>query len=146
MQALALAGIGFEVIPGITAANAASCYAGIPLTHRDYAQSVLFVTGHFKQGSGHLDWQDLAKPHQTVVIYMGLTGAAHICTQLTTHGAPLDRPVAVVQSASLAHQRVWLSTLGQLPRALPAQKLESPALLLIGDVASLHSTLQWFNH
>jgi uroporphyrin-III C-methyltransferase len=143
MQALANAGVAFEVVPGITSANAASCYAGIPLTHRDHAQSVLFVTGHLKDGTANLDWYDLVKPHQTVVIYMGLSGAVSICEQLIAHGAPASRAIAVVQSASLPHQKVWLSTLGELPHKLAAQGIASPALLIIGDVAALHNTLQW---
>lgn len=144
MQALALAGVTFEVIPGITAANAASCYAGIPLTHRDHAQSVVFVTGHLQDGSANLDWGHLVKTGQTVVVYMGLSAATSICTQLVAHGAPPNRPVAVVQSATTSKQKVWLTRLSELPIGLADQKLESPALLIIGDVAALHPSLQWF--
>jgi uroporphyrin-III C-methyltransferase/precorrin-2 dehydrogenase/sirohydrochlorin ferrochelatase len=145
MQALAAAGIAFEVVPGITAANAASCYAGIPLTHRDFAQSVVFVTGHLQDGTANLDWPGLVKPHQTVVIYMGLGGAASICEQLLAHGAPHDRPVAVVQMASTARQRVLVSTLASLPGDLRTDPFESPSLLVIGDVAQLAQQLAWFS-
>lgn len=146
LQALAQAGIRFEVIPGITSANAASCYAGIPLTHRDHAQSVLFVTGHLKDGTANLDWSALVKPGQTVVIYMGLSGANTICEQLIQHGAPPNRPIAVIQSASQPKQKVWLTNLQQLPSQLAAQDLQSPALLIIGDVAALHTTLAWLTN
>lgn len=144
MQALAAAGIPFEVVPGITAASAASCYAGIPLTHRDFAQSVVLVTGHLKDGTADLDWPNLVKPHQTVVIYMGLSGATSICQQLIAHGAPPTRPIAVVQTASLPSQRVLLSTLAQLPCALAQSPMESPSLLIVGEVAALHAHLAWF--
>lgn len=144
MQALAAAGVAFEVVPGITAASAASCYAGIPLTHRDYAQTVVLVTGHLKDGTADLDWPHLVKPHQTVVIYMGLSGAPSICRQLMAHGAPADRPIAVVQTASLPGQDVLLSTLAQLPDDLARHPMQSPSLLIIGEVAQLHRHLAWF--
>lgn len=144
MQALAAAGIPFEVVPGITAASAASCYAGIPLTHRDFAQSVVLVTGHLKDGTADLDWPHLVKAHQTVVIYMGLSGATSICQQLIAHGAPPERPIAVVQTASLPSQKVLISTLEQLPAALAQSPLQSPSLLIVGDVAALHAHLAWF--
>lgn len=144
MQALAAAGVPFEVVPGITAASAAACYAGIPLTHRDFAQSVVLVTGHLKDGTADLDWPNLVKPHQTVVIYMGLSGAAGICEQLIAHGAPPQRPIAVVQTASLPSQKVLLSTLSALPKALEQSPMASPSLLIVGDVAALHDHLAWF--
>jgi uroporphyrin-III C-methyltransferase/precorrin-2 dehydrogenase/sirohydrochlorin ferrochelatase len=144
MQALAAAGVPFKVVPGITAASAASCYAGIPLTHRDFAQSVVLVTGHLKDGTADLDWPHLVKPHQTVVIYMGLNGAASICHQLIAHGAPPDRAIAVVQTASLPTQQVLLSTLADLPNALALAPMQSPSLLIVGDVAALHTHLAWF--
>jgi uroporphyrin-III C-methyltransferase len=144
LQALAAAGVSFEVVPGITAANAASCYAGIPLTHRNHAQTVLFVTGHLQDGTANLDWPTLVKPHQTVVIYMGLGGTTSICEQLRAHGAPDERPVAVVQMASTARQRVWVSTLLSLPGDLQRNPFESPSLLIVGDVAQLAQQLAWF--
>lgn len=145
MQALVAASIAFEVVPGITAANAVSCYAGIPLTHRDYSQSCIFVTGHLKDGTANLDWPSLVKPFQTVVIYMGLSGAKSICEQLIAHGAPANRPIAVVQEATLPTQKVLVSTLEKLDADLNAQPLQSPSLMVIGDVANLAPSLAWFN-
>lgn len=144
MQALVAASIAFEVVPGITAANAVSCYAGIPLTHRDFSQSCVFVTGHLKDGTANLDWQTLVKPHQTVVIYMGLSGAKSICEQLIANGAPANRPIAVVQEATLPSQKVLVSTLEKLATDLFAQPLKSPSLMVIGDVANLAPALAWF--
>ena len=106
LQVLAAEGIPFEVVPGITAACGVASYAGIPLTHRDYAQSCTFVTGHLKDGSCDLDWAALARPRQTVVIYMGLSGLATICTQLIAHGQPGEMPAAVIAHGTLAAQRV----------------------------------------
>lgn len=144
MQALVAAGITFEVVPGITAANAVSCYAGIPLTHRDFSQSCIFVTGHLKNGTADLDWPTLVKPNQTVVIYMGLSGAHSICEQLMANGAPPQRPIAVVQEATLPSQKVLVSTLSELPADLAREPLKSPSLMVIGDVAKLAPDLAWF--
>ena len=112
LQALAAAGVPFEVVPGITAACGVAAYAGIPLTHRDHAQSCLFVTGHLRDGSFDLDWTALARARQTVVIYMSLTGLATICAKLVEHGLPADWPAAVVAQGTLAAQRVVCATLG----------------------------------
>jgi uroporphyrin-III C-methyltransferase/precorrin-2 dehydrogenase/sirohydrochlorin ferrochelatase len=150
MQELARHGIPFEVVPGITAASGVACYAGIPLTHRDYAQSCLFVTGHLKEVQGldaatELDWPALAKPHQTVVIYMGLSALPGICAKLIAHGAPPTRPIAAVQHATLATQRVVTGTLADLPAQPGVAELQSPSLLIVGDVVKLHNQLDWFN-
>jgi len=144
LQALAALGIPFEVVPGITAACGVASYAGIPLTHRDHAQSCLFVTGHLKDGSCNLDWPALARPRQTVVIYMGLGGLAEICTQLVAHGMPADTPAAVVQQGTLAAQRVVAATLADLPALVAEARLSSPCLTIVGEVVRLHHELAWF--
>lgn len=161
MQKLAEAGVPFEVVPGITAASGVACYAGIPLTHRDHAQSCLFVTGHLKDVQGlpdrnqkpsgdstaqpDLDWAALVRPQQTVVIYMGLSALPAICRKLIEHGAPPTRPIAAVQHATLATQRVITGTLADLPTQPGVQELRSPSLLIVGDVVTLHGTLDWFD-
>ena len=144
LQVLAAHGIAFEVVPGITAACGVASYAGIPLTHRDYAQSCLFVTGHLKDGSCNLDWPALARPRQTVVIYMGLSGLASICAQLIAHGLPADWPAAVVAQGTLDEQRVVCATLATLPEAVARAGLESPCLTIVGEVVRLHDELAWF--
>ena len=144
MQVLAEHGIDFEVVPGITAACGVASYAGIPLTHRDHAQSCLFVTGHLKDGSANLDWEALIRPRQTVVIYMGLNALADICRQLIAHGAPPDRPIAVVQHGTIATQQVLAGTLADLPARVAQSGFTSPSLIIVGDVVKLHNTLAWF--
>ncbi len=144
MQALAEQGIAFEVVPGVTAASGVSSYAGIPLTHRDYAQSCLFVTGHLKDGTADLDWPSLVRERQTVVIYMGLNALPDICRQMIAHGASPERPIAVVQNGSLATQRVVTGTLADMAQRVAQAGLVSPCLTLIGDVVRLHNTLDWF--
>lgn len=145
LQALAAEGIGFEVVPGITAACGVASYAGIPLTHRDHAQSCLFVTGHLKDGSCDLDWPALARPRQTVVIYMGLGGLSEICAQLMTHGHPPGMPAAVVQQGTMRAQRVVCATLADLPAQVAQAGLHSPCLIIVGEVVRLHDQLAWFN-
>ena len=143
---LAAAGIPFEVVPGVTAANACSAYAGIPLTHRDHAQSVVFVTGHRKaDGELSLPWSTLARPAQTVVIYMGLGSLAETMQSLADAGCPPARPVAVVQDGGLPSQRVVSATIGDIAQRVDAAGLRSPALVLIGDVVSLRDNLAWFD-
>ena len=144
LQILAAEGVPFEVVPGITAACGVASYAGIPLTHRDYAQSCTFVTGHLKDGSCNLDWPALARPRQTVVIYMGLSGLASICAQLVAHGLPADWPAAVVAQGTLDEQRVVCATLATLPEAVARAGLESPCLTIVGEVVRLHDELAWF--
>jgi siroheme synthase len=135
----------FEVVPGITAASGVACYAGIPLTHRDHAQSCLFVTGHLKDGNPELEWAALVRAQQTVVIYMGLSALPEICKQLIAHGAPAARPIALVQHGTLATQRVLTGTLADLPAKAEGGGFSSPSLLIVGDVVQLHGTLDWFD-
>ncbi|MDO9195347.1 uroporphyrinogen-III C-methyltransferase [Rhodoferax sp.] len=144
LQALAARGIAFEVVPGVTAASGVSSYAGIPLTHRDYAQSCMFVTGHLKDGTADLDWPSLVRPRQTVVIYMGLGGLPEICRQLMQHGAAATLPIAVVQDGSISTQKVVTGTLADMPERVAQAGLKSPCLTIIGEVVKLHVSLAWF--
>ena len=144
LQVLAAAGVPFEVVPGITAACGVASYAGIPLTHRDHAQSCTFVTGHLKDGSCDLDWPALARPRQTVVIYMGLSGLATICAQLIAHGLPPHWPAAVVAQGTLDSQRVVCATLETLADEVAREGLQSPCLTIVGEVVRLRDELAWF--
>jgi uroporphyrin-III C-methyltransferase len=143
-QELAAAGIPFEVVPGVTAACGAAAYAGIPLTHRDHAQAVIFVTGHLKDDSSDLDWPALARAQQTVVIYMGVLSLPEISRQLMAHGMPPDTPAACVRRATLSDQFTVAATISSLPQAVADAGLRPPALLIIGHVVSLRDTLNWF--
>ncbi|NMM37828.1 MAG: uroporphyrinogen-III C-methyltransferase [Glaciimonas sp.] len=136
--------IPFEVVPGITAANGVSCYSGIPLTHRDYAQSCLFATGHLKDGSLDLDWQSLTRKNQTVVIYMGLGALAEIARQLIAHGMPANMPAAIIEKGTTRDQKVVTGTLETLPDLLRTLGLKSPCLIIVGQVVALQKRLQWF--
>ena len=140
---LAAHGVPFEVVPGVTSASGAACYAGIPLTHRDFARTVVFATGHLKDGSSDLDWAALARPHQTVVIYMGLTRLAEICAQLVAQGACPETPAAVIERATTDRQRVVAATLATLPEQAAARGLRPPALIVIGEVVKLRPGLDW---
>ena len=144
LEVLAAEGVSFDVVPGVTAACGVAAYAGIPLTHRDHAQQCTFVTGHLKDGSCDLDWPALARPRQTVVIYMGLTGLAIICKQLIAHGLSADWPAAVVSNGTLSEQRVVCATLATLPDAVAREGLESPCLTIVGEVVRLRARLAWF--
>lgn len=145
IEALAERGVPFEVIPGITAACGVSACAGIPLTHRDHAQSCLFVTGHLKDGTTNLDWVALTRPRQTVVIYMGLGALAEICDKLVAHGIRPDMPVAVVQQGTTREQRVVTGTLASLPSIAARSNLRSPCMIIVGEVVNLHGKLAWFD-
>ncbi|SMC21840.1 uroporphyrin-III C-methyltransferase / precorrin-2 dehydrogenase / sirohydrochlorin ferrochelatase [Andreprevotia lacus DSM 23236] len=140
---LAAAGIPFEVVPGITSAAGASCYAGIPLTHRDHAQSVTFVTGHRRADEIELDWPRLVNPTETVVVYMGVKQAPSICQQLIAHGRAADTPVAIVERATWPDQRTIVGTLATLPALIEQHTVKPPALIIIGSVVSLHDQLDW---
>ena len=144
LQALAVLGVPFEVVPGITAACGVAAYAGIPLTHRDHAQGCLFVTGHLKDGSCDLDWTALARPRQTVVIYMGLAGLPAICERLIAHGLPPHWPAAVVEQGTLPEQRVVVATLATLAQEVQRAGLRSPCLTIVGEVVQLREQLAWF--
>lgn len=137
-------GVPFQVVPGITAANGVSSYAGIPLTHRDYAQACLFITGHLKDGTIDLDWQAMARPKQTVVIYMGLVGLEQICSKLIAQGVSPEMPAAVIQQGTTQKQRVVESTLQHLAADVGAAGLKPPSLTIIGEVVKLRSRLNWF--
>lgn len=142
---LAALGIPFQVVPGITAASGCAAYAGIPLTHRDHAQSVRFVTGHLKGDGVDLDWARLAREDQTLVIYMGLVGLPNICTQLVAHGMPATMPVAIVQQGTTATQRVVTGTLQDIAARVEAESIQPPTIIIIGSVVTLHRELAWFN-
>ncbi|WP_324031881.1 siroheme synthase CysG [Aeromonas caviae] len=142
LETLVGTGIGFQVVPGITAASGCAAYAGIPLTHRDHAQSVRFVTAHGKGGAQDLDWPLLAKDKQTLVFYMGLSSCATIREQLLTHGKAGDTPVALIERGTQPSQRVIRGTLDQLPEL--ALGVESPALIMVGSVVTLADQLAWF--
>ncbi len=144
LQVLAAAGVPYEVVPGITAASGVACYAGIPLTHRDVAQRCTFVTGHLKDGNNDFDWAALARPRQTVVIYMGLSGLADICAQLMAHGLAPDWPAAVVAQGTLASQRVVCATLATVAAEVAREGLQSPCLTIVGEVVRLRDELAWF--
>ncbi len=144
IETLAASGVRFRVVPGITAACGVAAYAGIPLTHRDYAQSCVLVTGHLKDGTMNLDWHGLARPRQTVVVYMGLLGLAQLCERLVEHGMPTDMPAAVVQQATLPQQRVVTGTLADLAERVEAAGLRPPTLVVVGDVVRLRDTLNWY--
>ncbi|HSN71837.1 MAG TPA: siroheme synthase CysG [Steroidobacteraceae bacterium] len=144
LQALAAAGIRFEVVPGITAASGCAAYAGIPLTHRDHAQAVTFVTGHGRGEIDELDWATLAKRRQTVVFYMGLSGLERIAATLIEHGADPELPAAVVEHGTTARQRVIQGCLAEVAENVRDANVESPALLIVGAVAGLASELGWF--
>jgi uroporphyrin-III C-methyltransferase/precorrin-2 dehydrogenase/sirohydrochlorin ferrochelatase len=144
IETLMQQGVPFQVVPGITAANGVSSYAGIPLTHRDYAQACLFITGHLKNGVLDLDWAAMARPQQTVVIYMGLVGLEQICQQLIAHGVAPDMPAAVIQQGTTQHQRVVSANLSDLASQVAAAKMKAPCLTIIGQVVQLREKLNWF--
>ncbi|HEY5265065.1 MAG TPA: siroheme synthase CysG [Steroidobacteraceae bacterium] len=145
LEALAAARINFSVVPGITAAVGCAAYAGIPLTHREHAHSVTFVTGHAPGEGMEPDWRSLAMPGATVVFYMGLARLQHIVEKLLEHGAPADRPAGLITQGTSSNQRVITATLAGIRDAAADANVESPALLIVGDVVALHSTLAWFD-
>nr|WP_218956124.1 siroheme synthase CysG [Acinetobacter sp. YH12057] len=145
IQELFAAGVAFQVVPGITAASGCSAYAGIPLTHRDYAQSVRFLTGHLKEGSPELPWNELVYQNQTLVLYMGLVGLEKICEKLIAHGQRPDMPVALVSKGTTPEQKVVVGTLADIASKVSEYQIQAPTLTIIGDVVSLREQLQWLD-
>ncbi len=144
LQALRAAGIGYEVVPGITAATACAAYAGIPLTHREHAQSVRFVTAHCERSADRLDWAALAQERQTLAFYMGVAGLERIRDRLIEHGRDSATPFALIENGSRSEQRVVVGTLDQLPELARQHNVRTPALLIVGEVAALARELHWF--
>jgi uroporphyrin-III C-methyltransferase/precorrin-2 dehydrogenase/sirohydrochlorin ferrochelatase len=144
IDTLAAEGIPFQVVPGITAAAGCASYAGIPLTHREYSQSVVFVTGHLQDGSMNLNWRSLAQPRQTLVIYMGLLGVEVLCRELAAHGLPAATPAALIQQGTTPQQRVLIGTLDTLPDIVRRSGVKAPTLMIIGQVVTLRDKLRWF--
>jgi len=144
IETLAAENIPFQVVPGITAASGCASYAGIPLTHRDYSQSCTFVTGQLKAGQLDLNWTALVQANQTIVVYMGLAGLPVLSQQLQQYGLPADMPAALVQQGTTAQQKVWISTIADLPELAQQEQPIAPTLVIIGHVVSLHDSLAWF--
>jgi uroporphyrin-III C-methyltransferase/precorrin-2 dehydrogenase/sirohydrochlorin ferrochelatase len=144
IEQLAAQGIPFQVVPGITAANGAACYAGIPLTHRDHAQSVRFVAGYLKGNNVEHDWSALQSTSETLVFYMGLLGLPEICKQLQAHGRSPDTPVALVERGTKKEQRVLVGTLGTMVDVVTREQPSAPTIIIVGDVVRLHEALSWF--
>lgn len=144
IELLAQNNIPFQVVPGITAASGCSAYAGIPLTHRDYAQSVRFVTGHLKSDNANLQWPELANPTQTLVFYMGLVGLKEICESLIAHGRAASTPVALIEKGTTQEQRVLIADLHSIADVVAANDVHAPTLFIVGEVVNLHHSLKWF--
>jgi uroporphyrin-III C-methyltransferase/precorrin-2 dehydrogenase/sirohydrochlorin ferrochelatase len=144
IDTLAAEGIPFQVVPGITAAAGCASYAGIPLTHRDCAQSVVFVTGHLQDGSMNLNWPALAQPRQTIVVYMALLGVDVLCRELVAHGLPAGTPAALIQQGTTPEQRVLTGNLETLPGIVRQGGVKAPTLIIIGEVVRLRERLKWF--
>jgi uroporphyrin-III C-methyltransferase/precorrin-2 dehydrogenase/sirohydrochlorin ferrochelatase len=138
-------GVSFEVVPGISAANGVAAYAGIPLTHREHAQSCLLVTAHLKDGSFDLDWQAIVRPRQTVVIYMGLHGLDRLVLQLIEAGMAPTTSAALIEQGTLDQQQVVITQVSQLHKMSIVHQLKSPTLIIIGSVVELHNKLNWFH-
>lgn len=144
IETLSAEGVAFEVVPGVTAANGVAAYAGIPLTHRDCAHACVLVTGHLKDGTMNLDWEMLARPRQTVVVYMGLTGLPVLSCELIRHGLAPETPAAIIERGTTAGQRIVTGTLASLPAAAHAAQMRPPTLIIIGKVVRLREKLAWF--
>jgi len=140
-EALAAAGVPVRIVPGITAASGCAAYAGIPLTHRDHAYRCQFVTAHRRAGDNQLDWSALVQPQQTVVVYMGLHGLDRVCAEMVEAGAATGMPAALVERGTLVSQRVFAGTLGDLPQRVAGMELQSPAVLVVGEVVRLREAI-----
>ncbi len=144
IDSLAEQRIPFQIVPGITAASGCSCYAGIPLTHRDYAHSCVFVTGHLKDGRIDLNWQALVQPRQTIAVYMGVQALEVLCDSLIEHGMPTSTPVALIERGTTSRQRVHVGALRDLPGLGRRRQVRAPAIIIIGEVVKLRQSLSWF--
>ncbi len=144
IETLAEQSVPFQVVPGITAASGCASYSGIPLTHRDYAQSCSFATGHLKDGSINLNWDQLVQPNHTIVFYMGLTGIKVISEQLQAHGMKGDMPAALIEQGTTRNQRVHIGTVANLPELVKTSGVRAPTLTIIGNVVKLHEKLHWY--
>ena len=144
IEELAKEGIPFQIVPGITAASGCGSYAGIPLTHRDCAQSVRFLAGHMKDGKLKLDWKNLVSSQETLVFYMGLLSINTICEKLIKHGMDSSTPIAAIEHGTTRNQRVIVSKLREISSVLDKGDFESPTLLIIGDVVTLRERLNWY--
>ncbi len=145
IELLAAHQVPFQVVPGVTAASGCAAYAGIPLTHREHAQSVRFITGHLKDGSLDLAWQHMQNPQETLVFYMGLKGLVEICAQLQHHGRQGSTPIALVEQGTTSNQRTYVSTLTALPTLLQNTTVHAPTIAIVGDVVRLRSQLSWYH-
>lgn len=144
IELLAQHRIPFQVVPGITAASGCACYAGIPLTHRDHAQSVRFITGHLQDGSLDLPWSELQSEQETLVFYMGLQGLEQICNKLQEYGRRADTPVALIEQGTTPNQHTHVSTLAELPGLLKKTHVHAPTIIIVGSVVTLRDQLKWY--
>lgn len=144
IQRLAAAGVAFQIVPGVSAANGCAAYAGIPLTHRDHAQSLRLVTAHLQDDRLDLDWPALAAPKQTVVFYMARSALPLICEKLVAHGAAPATPAALVVDGTTTRQQVFAADLARLPARVAGAQVTGASLLIVGEVVRLHDTLAWY--
>ena len=145
IETLADEKISFQVVPGITSASGCSTYSGIPLTHRDYAQSCVFVTGHLKEGKLDLNWEKLTQPNQTIVFYMGLVSIDIICRELIKNGLDNETPCALVQQGTTNTQKEYISSLKDMPDLVKLEKPKAPTIFIIGGVVKLRDKLKWYS-
>ena len=146
IESLSEHGIPFQVVPGITAASGCSSYAGIPLTHRDYSQSCRFVTAHLKNGTTNLPWEEFIIDQQTIVFYMALSGANYICEKLMEYGMDKDMPIAIIEKGTMPEQKVYISSLIELPDLLEREDIHAPTLMIVGEVVKLNEKLNWYGN
>ena len=146
IESLSENGIPFQVVPGITAASGCSSYAGIPLTHRDYSQSCRFVTAHLKNGTTNLPWDEFIVDQQTIVFYMALSGANYICEKLMEYGMDKDMPIAIIEKGTMPEQKVYISSLIELPDLLEREDIHAPTLMIVGEVVRLNEKLNWYGN
>ncbi|MFQ5661382.1 MAG: siroheme synthase CysG [Gammaproteobacteria bacterium] len=144
IETLAAEGVPFQVVPGITAAAGCASYAGIPLTHRDYAHTCVFITGHMKQGKLALNWDALVQPGQTLAVYMGVKGLDLLADELMHHGMPCETAAAIIQQGTTPEQRVYIGTLGSMVDVIKANEIKPPSMVIVGEVVKLHEKLAWY--